>query len=709
MLGLPGFLIGSVMSTGYHIRGPVAVITFSNPPANVLSHEIRKGIFDSLEAARENEGIKAVIIAGSGNAFSAGADIREFNTTAASADPHIRSVIQAIEECPKPVIAAVHSVCLGAGLELAMACHYRIAVPGTRIGLPEIKLGLAPGAGGTQRLPRILGLEAALNLILSGEEVPAESLAGTPLFDTIIDEDLLEGAIKFAGKIIDEKRGLPKIRDIRVDYPNYEALFQFVRTSIKATVKHYPAPLKCIESVEASVTMPFDEGIVRELDNFLELVATPQSRALIHAFFAEKTARIVPDLPETIIPRPIRKAAIIGAGMMGSGIAMAFLNAGIPVTVLDVNQEVLDRGIMKIRGIYEVSIKNGKFTRESLEQRMSLLSTALDYEVLKDSDIAIEAVFEDMQVKKEVFEKLDHVMKPGAILATNTSTLDLNRIAGFTRRPRDVVGAHFFSPAQVMKLLEVVRGTATAKDVLATAMALAKALKKVAVISGVCDGFIGNRMMKQYARQAEFLLEEGCTPEQVDKAIEGFGFAMGPFRVADLVGNDVVLHIRKREIPGHSRRCYSKMTELLCDMKRYGQKAGAGWYDYKSGNRRWSASPVVEEMIKQQRARTGMNARKITGREIVDRLVHALINEAARILEEGIALRSSDIDIVFLLGYGFPPWRGGPLHYANTIGLSTVLRRMKQFAANPNADPEFWNPAPLIKKLAAEGGRFGEG
>jgi 3-hydroxyacyl-CoA dehydrogenase len=525
----------------------------------------------------------------------------------------------------------------------------------------------------------------------------------------MIEGDLVAGAVDFAERVVAEKKGLPKVRDLKIEYPNYEAYFQFVRNGIRAAARNYPAPLKCVDALEASLTMAFEDGLQRELDIFFELMATRQSQALVHAFFSERDASKIPDLPEDAPVRPIRKAAIIGAGTMGSGISMALLNAGLPVTILELDQGGLDRGVAKIRTAYEDSIRRGRLTREKFEKRMSLLSTTLDYGAIADCDIAIEAVFEDIRVKGEVFKTLDATMKAGAILATNTSTLDLNTIARFTARPQDVIGAHFFSPAQVMRLLEVVRGERTGKDVLASVLRLAGRLGKTAVVSGVCDGFIGNRMMEQYSRQAEFLLEEGCTPEQIDGAVEKFGLAMGPFRVSDLVGNDVIQHIRNRWRDEKPHVRYSKTAERLAAMERFGQKSGAGWYDYKPGSRHAFPSPAVGEMIRKQREGMGIVPRKIPDEEIVERLIYALVNEAARILEEGIALRASDIDVVCLMGYGFPPWLGGPMFYADTVGLCTVVQRMRQFAANPHADPEFWEPASLIARLAAEGARFTEG
>lgn len=696
------------MGDAYRLHGMIAVITINNPPVNGLSQEVRKSIVDGLEMALSDDAVRAIVITGAGDFFSAGADIREFTTPKAGAPPHLHSVICAIEESPKPVIAAINSTCLGAGLELALACHYRVSSPTARVGQPEVKLGLCPGAGATQRLPRLLGLENALNMIVTGNPVNSKTLSRTRLFDSIIEGDLLQGAMEFAERVVAEKQGLPRVRDIKIDYPNHEAYLQFARNRIKASAPNLPAPQRCVDALEAAMTKPFEEGLQYEFDLFLQLMGSLQSRALVHAFFAERNSAKVPDIAPDTRVRDIRKAAVIGAGTMGTGISMAFANSNVPVTILDLDQEALDRGIARISTIYEESIRNGKLGRDECRRRMSLISTTLDYNAIAESDIAVEAVFEDIRVKQGVFERLDAVMKPGAVLATNTSTLDINRIAGFTKRPTDVAGAHFFSPAQVMRLLEVVRGDATSPEVIATLFKLAERLRKTAVVSRVCDGFIGNRMMEQYARQAEFLLEEGCTPEQVDRAIEEFGFAMGPFRVADLVGNDVVLHIRRRWGDREAPYRYSETAELLCAMGRLGQKTGRGWYDYRSGSRHPFPSEAVEQMVRRHREEKGIMPRTIDREEIVNRLVYALVNEGSRILEEGIALRASDIDVVFLMGYGFPSWRGGPMFYADTVGLHTVLFRMRRFASNPHADPGFWRPAPLITALASEGNRLSE-
>ncbi len=656
-----------------------------------------------MHKALNDDAVKAIVITGAGRAFSGGADIKEFNSPKALAEPTLHTVINAVESADKPVIAAIHTVCMGGGLELALGCHYRVVSPGAQIALPEVKLGILPGAGGTQRLPRVLGLEHALNMIVSGSTVMSDKLAGTPLFNEIIQGDLMEGALAFAAKVADT-RPLPKVRDIKVKYPNHEAFLQFSRNTVKAMAGPFPAPLQCVEAVAAAVTMKFDEGIAFERKLFVELVQTTESKALRHFFFGERAASKIPDVPEDTPTRAIKSAAVIGAGTMGGGIAMNFANAGIPVKILEMKQEALDKGLATIRKNYENTLKKGKLTQEKFDQRVGLISGTLSYEEIGQADIVVEAVFEDMGVKETVFKKLDEVMKQGAILASNTSTLDVNKIADFTKRPQDVIGTHFFSPANVMKLLEIVRGAKTGKDVLATTLALSKKIKKTGVVSGVCDGFIGNRMIEQYSRQAGFLIEEGALPEQVDKAVEKFGFAMGPFRMGDLAGNDIGWYIRKRRYVEKPEVTYSKTADLLCEMGRFGQKTGAGWYDYKPGDRKAYPSQVVNDMIIKHSADIGVERRKISDREIIERLVFALVNEAAYILEEGIATRASDVDMVYLTGYGFPVFRGGPMFYADTVGLPNVVMAMEKYAKGRHGDA--WKPAPLLAKLAAEGKTF---
>jgi len=698
------------MTTLYEVHGPVALITLSNPPVNGLGHATRLSLTDNLQKANADAAVKAIVITGAGKAFSGGADIKEFGTPKALTEPNLLSVIRAVENSAKPVVAAIHSVCMGGGLELALGCHYRIAAPGTNIALPEVKLGLLPGAGGTQRLPRVLGVEPALNMIVSGEPVKSELLAQIPgqkLFDKLAasPESLAQEALAFAQSISDT-RPLPLVRELRAKHPNGDAYFQFARNMVKGMSKNFPAPLKCVDAVEAATKRKFEEGMALEREFFINLMWTPESRALRHIFMAERAASKIPDVPEDTPKREINSVAVIGAGTMGGGIAMNFLNAGVPVKILEMKQEALDKGLGIIRKNYEAQVKKGKLKQDKYEQRMSLLSTTLSYDDLKDADMVIEAVFEDMGVKEKVFKELDRVMKPGAILASNTSTLDVNQIAAFTKRPQDVVGMHFFSPANVMKLLEVVRGAKTGKDVLATVMAVGKKIRKTAVVSGVCDGFIGNRMIEQYGRQGGFLLDEGCTPEQVDKAIEKFGFAMGPFRMGDLAGNDIGWAIRKRRYTEKPDMKYSKTADLLCEKGRFGQKTGAGWYDYVPGKRDAIPNAEVVKMIEDHRKSLGITPRKISDEEIVQRLVFSLVNEAAHILEEGIASKASDIDMVYIMGYGFPVYRGGPMLYADQLGLFNVVQSMNRFAQNPLDDAKFWKPAPLLAKLAAEGKTF---
>ncbi|MES2980225.1 MAG: 3-hydroxyacyl-CoA dehydrogenase NAD-binding domain-containing protein, partial [Pseudomonadota bacterium] len=644
------------MTAHYEVKGSVAVITLDNPPVNGLGHATRRSITDGLSKANDDQAVKAIVITGAGKAFSGGADIKEFGTTKAMNEPNLLSVILAVENSAKPVVAAIHSVCMGGGLELALGCHYRIAAPGCLMALPEVKLGLLPGAGGTQRLPRVLGVEPALNMIVSGEPVKSELLAQIPkqkLFDKLAGsaETLAAEAMELAQQVADV-RPLPLVRNLPCKHPQGDAYFQFARNMVKGMAKNFPAPLKCVDAVEAATKQKFDEGMRQEREIFTNLMWTPESRALRHIFMAERAASKIPDVPADTPKRDIRSIAVIGAGTMGGGIAMNFLNAGIPVKMLEMKQEALDRGIATIRKNYESQVKKGKLKQDKYEQRMSLLSTTLSYDDLSDADMVIEAVFEEMGVKEKVFKELDRVMKPGAILASNTSTLDMNQIASFTKRPQDVIGTHFFSPANIMKLLEVVRGEKTAKDVLATVMALGKKIKKTSVVSGVCDGFIGNRMIEQYSRQAGFLLEEGCTPAQVDKAVEKFGFAMGPFRMGDLAGNDIGWAIRKRRYVEKPDLKYSKTADLLCELGRFGQKTGAGWYDYVPGKRDAIPSALVEDMVEKHRAALGVTPRKVSDEEIVQRLVYSLVNEGAHILEEGIASKASDIDMVYLTGYG---------------------------------------------------------
>ncbi|KZT16182.1 3-hydroxyacyl-CoA dehydrogenase [Acidovorax sp. GW101-3H11] len=698
------------MTAEYKVHGSVAVITMANPPVNGLGLATRQGIVDGLGRANADAAVKSIVITGAGGAFSGGADIKEFGTDKSLQEPNLLSVIAAIENSAKPVVAAMHSVAMGGGLELALGCHYRIAAPGCSIALPEVKLGLIPGAGGTQRLPRVIGVEAALNLIVSGEPVKSEMIGAVPgqkLFDKMAAsaESLAAEALAFAQSVADA-RPLPLVRNFPCKHSEGDAYFQFARNMVKGMAKNFPAPAKCVDAVEAATKKKFAEGMLVEREIFINLMWTPESRALRHLFMAERAASKIPDVASDTPKRDIKLVGVIGAGTMGGGISMNFLNAGIPVKILEMKQEALDRGVATIKKNYEAQVKKGKLKQDKYDQRMALLSTTLSYDDFKDCDLIIEAVFEEMGVKEAVFKQLDAVAKPGAILASNTSTLDVDKIAAFTKRPQDVVGMHFFSPANVMKLLEVVRGKETAKDVLATVMAIGKKIKKTSVVSGVCDGFIGNRMIEQYSRQAGFLLDEGCTPQQVDKAVEKFGFAMGPFRMGDLAGNDIGWAIRKRRSVERADMKYSRTADKLCELGRFGQKTGAGWYDYQAGKRDAIPSDLVNKMIEDHRKELGITPRKISDEEIVQRLVFALVNEGAHILEDGIASKSGDIDMVYLTGYGFPIHRGGPMHYASEVGLFNVVQAMDRFARNPLDDAAFWKPAPLLAKLAAEGKAF---
>ncbi|MDR5734341.1 3-hydroxyacyl-CoA dehydrogenase NAD-binding domain-containing protein [Caballeronia sp. LZ025] len=693
------------MTAHYQVRDAVAVITLDNPPVNGLGHRTRVGIVECMTRALDDSSVQAIVLTGSGRAFSGGADIREFGTPKAFQEPSLHAVIATIEASGKPVVAAMHGVAMGGGLELALGCHYRIAAKGTQIALPEVNLGLLPGAGGTQRMPRVIGLEAALNMIVSGKTVLAGKLADARLFDELVDGDVLEAATGFARRAARASASHPKVRDLAVRHQSAEAYLGFARTTVAASAGPFPAPLQCVEAVAASLK-PFEEGLREERRRFMELLGTSEARALRHAFLGERAASRIPDVPADTPARNIAKVAIIGAGTMGGGIAMTFLNAGIPVTVLETKGDALERGVATIRRNYENTAKKGKLSQEAVETRMGLLSTTLSYNEIKNADLVIEAVFEDFSVKETVFRTLDEVMKPGAILASNTSTLDVNRIASFTRRPQDVVGLHFFSPANVMKLLEVVRGEKTSHDVLATVMQLAKKIGKVAAVSGVCDGFIGNRMLEQYSRQAGFLLDEGALPEQVDRAIEKFGFAMGPFRMIDMAGNDIAWAIRKRRAVERPEFNYSKTGDLLCEMGRLGQKAGAGWYDYKAGDRKAYPSAVVNDMIVRHSGELGITRRKISDAEIVERLVYALVNEGALILEEGIASKASDIDMVYLNGYGFPKFRGGPMLYADQVGLFNVAQAMRRYAKGYQGHA--WRIARSLEQLASDGKGFND-
>ena len=681
----------------YRTDRNLALISFAGPPVNGLSHAVRAGITAALQQAQADPAVRAVVLTGAGGLFSAGADIRELGTPASAAEPTLRQVIDRVETSPKPVIAAISGACLGGGLELAMAAHYRVASADAKLGLPEVKLGLLPGAGGTQRLPRLVGVERAIGMIVSGEPVPARALADTRLLDRVVDGDPVAAAVELAISTEVSASPPPRTRDIPPVEPGLAALCDAARGRIATQRPVPPAPLRAIDAIEAAGG-PFAEGVALERRAFLELMESPESKGLRHAFLAERAAGKVDGIGSDTPVRPLERAAVIGAGTMGAGIAVALLDAGLRVRVLEADQAALDRGLARIAGIYDAQVRKGKLSADERNRRLALLRPTLSYDEIAQADVVIEAAFESLDVKREVFLALDRVMRPGAILATNTSTLDVDAIAGFTRRPSDVLGLHFFSPANVMRLLEVVRGRETSLDVLATALALGKKLRKVAVVSGVCDGFIGNRMLDAYLRQAWYLVEEGATPGQIDHAMEEFGMAMGPFRVGDLVGHDVSLAIRQRrraERPGY---LCSTLPDKLCRLGRLGQKTGGGWYDYPEGSRRPVPSPAVEKLIASHRTEIGVSPRPRDDGEIVDRLVYALVNEGARLLDEGVAARAGDIDVVYLAGYGFPRLRGGPMFHAERVGWDRVVARIREFSRNPHGDPGFWRPAPLLER-----------
>ena len=690
----------------YEVKDGVAILRLENPPVNSFGHELRQDLVSGLARANADPGVEVLVLIGPGAGFSGGADIREFGTPKASAHPNLRTVISEIEASAKPVIAAIGGVCMGGGLEVALACDYRVGVAGARIALPEVKLGLLPGAGGTQRLPRLLGVEPALNMIVSGATVASEKLRGTPVFDAFGDGDLLKSALTFARRVISEGLGRRRVRDLKPEMPNVEAYFQFARNTVKSMAGPYPAPLACVEAVAASVQKPFEAGLKRERELFTTLMLSPESAALRHVFQAERTASHIQGVPDDTPVRPIAKVGVIGAGTMGGGIAMSLINAGLPVVLLETKQDALDRGLANIRRNYQGALRKGTLNEASLAQRLALITATLDYALMHDVDLVIEAVFESMDVKRQVFETLDGVVRQGAILASNTSALNLDDIANFTRRPQDVIGLHFFSPANVMRLLEVVRGAQTAKDVLATVMRLAKTMGKIAVVSGVCDGFIGNRMLARYGAAAHDLIMMGALPPQVDAALQEFGMAMGPFRVGDLAGLDIGWARRKRLALEFPDRDFASVADVLCEAGRFGQKTGAGWYRYEPGSRNPIPDPQVTAIIEQYRQQRGITSRKVGSEEIVERCIYALINEGARIIEDGIAQRASDIDLVYLNGYGFPAHRGGPMFFADTVGLHEIARSLRGIAAQPGSDAAAWTPAPLLTRLADQGQTF---
>jgi 3-hydroxyacyl-CoA dehydrogenase len=678
------------------IEGEVALVTINSPPVNALSQAVREGLKRGVEAAEANGAVKAIVIICDGRTFIAGADISEFGKP--PAPPHLPEALDAMENASKPVIAALHGTALGGGFEVALTAHYRIAVPSAKCGLPEIKLGIIPGAGGTQRLPRLIGPEKALDVILSGTPFSAREAREWGVVDELAEEGKLRGsAIAFARRLVAEKAPLKKVRD-RSDRlepaRGHPEIFDAVRKANARKYRGFEAWKKAIESVENAVNLPFDEGMARERAIFSELVVTTQSKAQRYVFFAERQAAKVADIPADTPTRKIAKVGVIGAGTMGGGISMNFLSAGIPVTIVETSKEALDRGVSIMRRNYENTAKKGRMTVAEVEERMGKLSPTLDFNALDDADLVIEAAFEDMDLKKSIFERLDKVAKPGAILASNTSYLDVDAIAAKTKRPEDVLGTHFFSPANVMRLLEIVRGDKTSKSVLATITQLAPKIGKVPVVVGVAHGFVGNRMLAQRQREAQKLILEGATPSDVDRVLVDFGLPMGPFAMSDLAGLDIGWSAAT------SKR--ASIRDILCEEGRRGQKTGAGFYDYDEA-RNAKPSAKVEEIIRDFAKSKGIEQRKIGDAEILERCIYPMINEGAKILEEGKAQRASDIDIVWINGYGWPVYRGGPMFYADTIGLKTVLAKLKEFQGKFGDD---FKPAALLEKLAAEGETF---
>ncbi len=686
----------------YRLEGDIGVIGVDYPPVNALGQGVREGLVNCLRQGLEDDQAKALVVIGEGRTFPAGADIREFGKPPSG--PALPDVINEYESSDKLVIAAIHGTALGGGLEVALGCDYRVALESAKVGLPEVKLGLLPGAGGTQRLPRLVGAKAALDMIVGGNPVKAKDAYKVGIVDEVVGGDLLEGALAYARKLVAENAPLRKIRDLDVKKEEAD-LFTNYEKSIARKQRGFKAPFHCIKAVQAAVELPFEDGMKRERELFAELLVSPESRAQRHVFFAEREVAKVPGLPKDTPKRDVNSAAIIGAGTMGGGIAMNFANAGIPVKILEVKEDALERGIAVIRKNYENTAKKGRITQEQVEQRMALIQPTLSYDDLGDVDLVIEAVFENMDVKKAVFSELDRVCKPGTILATNTSTLDVNRIASFTQRPEDVVGMHFFSPANVMKLLENVRGEKTSDEVVATVMDLSRRIGKVGVLVGVCHGFVGNRMLHKRQAEAVQLVNEGANPAQVDKVLFDLGFPMGPFAMSDLAGMDVGYRIReevRKEDPDNAPP--RNWTDDLVEQGRLGQKTQAGVFDYKDGDRTPVPSSEVDALIAKFREENGIQSRDISDQEILERCMYIMVNEGAKILEEGIAARPLDVDVIWIYGYGFPVYRGGVLFWADSVGLKTIYDKVSQIHQETGSDT--WKPAALLEKLAKEGKGF---
>ena len=692
-------------TVNYELRGDIAVLEVDNPPVNPLSSGVRVGLCDQFDKANSDENVSGIVLKGAGNAFIAGADISEFGQKMEGPDLH--TALKNIEYSEKPVVAAINGPALGGGLETALCCNYRIATEKSIVGLPEVNLGLLPGAGGTQRLPRIVGPSQALKIMLSGVPVPAKKALDQGILDGISNGDLVEDAISFLHKKLDETTEHPKVRDLNeklVEARGNENVMAEAKALASKSRKGQFAPGQIIKCVEAAIEEDdFDAGMKKESDLFLECLLHPQREAMIHIFFGERTAGKILDVPKDTETQKIGSAGVVGSGTMGGGIAMNFANAGIPVIVLDQDEKNLERGIGVIEKNYQMMVDRGRLSQEMKDGVMSLITPSLNYEDLGDCDIVVEAVYENLELKQEIFKKLDDVVKGDAILASNTSGLDIDAISSVTERPEKVVGTHFFSPANIMRLLEIVRGEKTSKETLATIMKLGKIIKKAAVMSLNAPGFIGNRMLFGYTQQANMLLLEGALPNQVDTALESFGMNMGPFRMMDLVGLD--LGWRARKLAKLETPLTNKIADALCEQERFGQKNGKGFYNYSDGSRAPNPAPENEEIYIKVAEENGFTRRDISDEEIVDRCILGLVNEGAKILEEGVAQRSSDMDIVYINGYGFPIWRGGPMFYANSIGLDKVLEKINKFAEK---DEDFWKPADLLVALANDGGKFAD-
>ncbi len=685
-------------------EGSIGLIELDNPPVNALAHGLRQGLGKSIDEALADPAITAIVLIGAGRMFCGGADLREFGTPAQTLPPMTFDIRTQMDASSKPIVAAIHGSALGGGLEMALACHYRIAQKGAQLGLPEVKRGLLPGGGGTQRLPRLVGVATATEMIIEGLQINTARALEIGLISEVVEGDLRAAAMAFAQKMAARGGPHPVISQMSASIDNAAEFFKTQRDRIRKEKRGLEAPLLCLDCIEKATTTPFAEGSAFERAGLQQLVAGTQSKALRHIFFAERESARIPGIAEDAPTRPIRKVGVLGAGTMGGGIAMSLVNVGIPVVQLETSQAGLDKGRATMSRNYAGTVAKGRLTQADMDKRLGLITGTLSYEDLKDCDLIIEAVFEEMSVKQEVFRKLDAVCKPGAILASNTSRLNIDQIAAATSRPEDVIGLHFFSPANVMRLLEVVRGARTSNEVIATSMKLGNTVKKLPILVGNCEGFVGNRMLTPYSREAQFVVEEGASPQQVDQALYRFGMAMGPLAVGDLAGLDIGWAGRKRLEPTRPKHLrYSKIADRICEMGRFGQKTGAGWYRYEAGSRTPLPDPVVDGIIEQCAREAGITRRAVTDEEIIERAIYAMVNEGARILEEGIALRASDIDLVYVNGYGFPAHRGGPMFYADTVGLDKVLARIRQFHKEHG---ELWTPAPLLEKLVREGKRF---